>query len=125
AGAGAAGQGLADTALPGPLAHGGPVDDLGELDVGLGREEVRVGLQPRPEGGHRGLVDVLDEPHRVRVAHGQAGGGDWFAVDLQDPLVPEGRGPHVDRDLVDAAAVVGVHLQVVDPGAGLQVEGAA
>src|SRR5215218_4835021 len=124
AGAGAAGQGLADAPLPGPLADRGPVDHLGELDVGLGREEGRVGLQPRPDGGHRRLVDIVHEHHRVRVAHGQAGGGPRLAVDLDGALALQGGRSHVDGDPVDAAAVVGVQLQALDSGPGLQVEGA-
>src|SRR4029453_6043531 len=125
AGAGPAGQRLADAPLPGPLAHGGPVQDLGELDVGPGGGEGRVVLQGGAEGGHRRLVDVVHEHHRVRVAHGQAGGGGTPAVPLPGALIVPGGRAHVDGDLVDVAVVVGVQLQVLDPGAGLQVEGGA
>ena len=125
AGPGPASQGLADPSLPGPLAQRRPVQHLGELDVGLGRKERRVRLQPGAEGAHRRLVDVVHEHHRVRVAHRQDGRGHPLAVDLQRALVLHRGWAHVDRDPVDAALVVGVQLQVLDPGAGLQVEGAA
>src|SRR5258708_1908178 len=68
AGARAAGERDAGAALPHPKADAAPVDPLGDADIGaLGKQ--RMVLQHRPQALEIDALGVVDEEHRVRIAH--------------------------------------------------------
>ena len=108
AGPGAAGPGDADAALPHPHADLVGRGDLGEFNIGAHGEAGAV-FEMRPEPFYIDRFHVIDEKHRMGIAHADGDGGaqlriahvDFQAVHfaLQGNVAPVEAGrPHIDGD---------------------------